>query len=310
LNSFKDLCVSRYRYAMTFNDNAQIDSSKVSRRGRNTAIGVGGGGGLAIIIVIVASVLGINPDLLSGLTGGTTEQTDPGTSLANCDTGAQANADINCRVAGAATSISKYWTDAAPNLGFDYTDPQPTVVFDGSTDTGCGPATTAVGPFYCPADQTIYIDTSFYDLLQSQFGASAGSLAQMYVIAHEWGHHVQHISGITDGLDLQATGRGSDSVRLELQADCFAGSWAGEAATTEDANGITFLKPFTKAELADALNAAATVGDDNIQETTQGRSNPETWTHGSSASRQKWFEAGYQSGPTACDTFGVAVGDL
>jgi uncharacterized protein len=295
---------------MTFNDNAQIDSSKVSRRGRNTAIGVGGGGGLGIIIVIVAMLLGVNPGDLAGITGGAPGGSDPGAPLANCETGAQANADIDCRVAGAATSISAYWTEVAPNLGFDYVDPQPVVIFEGGTDTGCGPASTAVGPFYCPTDQTIYLDTSFYDLLQSQFGASAGSLAQMYVIAHEWGHHVQNIAGITDGLDLQATGRGSDSVRLELQADCFAGSWAGEAATTEDAQGTTFLKPFTKAELADALNAAAAVGDDNIQEATQGQSNPETWTHGSSASRQKWFEAGYEGGPTACDTFGASVGDL
>jgi uncharacterized protein len=293
---------------MTFNDNAQIDSSKVSRRGRNTAIGVGGGGGLIVIVfLLIQAFTGVD---LSGIadpgTGGSTEQ-DP---LTNCSTGADANADIDCRVAGAATSISEYWSTAAPNLGFTYNDPQPVVIFSGGTDTGCGSATTAVGPFYCPTDQTIYIDTSFYDLLQSQFGASAGSLAQMYVIAHEWGHHIQNIAGIMDGLDLQATGPSSDSVRLELQADCFAGAWAGEAATTEGANGVTFLKPFTKAELADALNAAASVGDDNIQEATQGQSNPESWTHGSSASRQKWFETGYEGGAQACDTFGAKAGDL
>ncbi len=298
---------------MTFNDNAQVDSSRVSRRGRNTAIGGGIGGGGAIIVVIIALLLGVNPSTLLGGTGtgdgGTS--TDTGSSLENCTTGAQANADANCRIAATATALGAYWTGVAPDLGFTYTEPQPIVSFDGSTGTqGCGNASTDVGPFYCPADQTIYIDTAFYQILQSQFGDTAGSLAQEYVIAHEWGHHIQNIAGIMDGLDLQATGPSSDSVRLELQADCFAGSWVGAAATVEDANGVTFLKPPTKAELTDALNAAAAVGDDSIQQATQGQTNPETWTHGSSASRQKWFEAGYEGGPSACDTFGASASGL
>ena len=128
----------------------------------------------------------------------------------------------------------------------------------------------------------------------------------MYIIAHEWGHHIQHIAGITDGKDLQVQGPDSDSVRLELQADCFAGAWVGAASEIKDDKGITFLEPVTQQQVNDALNAAAAVGDDNIQEKTQGQVNPEGWTHGSSESRQKWFEAGRAGGPNACNTFEVA----
>ena len=132
----------------------------------------------------------------------------------------------------------------------------------------------------------------------------------MYVIAHEWGHHIQNIAGIMKGLDLQNTGAASDSVRLELQADCFAGAWAGSASTTADASGTPFLEPITNEQIADALNAAASVGDDNIQEATQGQVNKESWTHGSSAQRQKWFQQGYEQGPQGCDTFGATAADL
>ncbi len=291
---------------MTFNDNADISSGRVSRRGRNTAIGVGGGGGLiAIAFLLIQAFTGVD---LSGLAPSGGGEAGPEETL-TC-TAEQANADDDCRVQGAAASLDTYWAQVAPDLGFDYTQPEPVVIFDGATSTGCGDATSAVGPFYCPADQTIYLDTAFYAELRSQFGASGGPLAQMYIIAHEWGHHIQTITGINSNLDLQNTGPDSDSVRLELQADCFAGSWVGAASSTEDNAGVTFLKPVTDQQIADALNAAASVGDDNIQEQTQGQTNPESWTHGSSASREKWFQIGYKGGPGACNTFEVSGSEL
>ena len=289
---------------MTFNEGADISSGKVSRRGRNGAI-IGGGGGLLGIVALVVVLLG-GPDLTGIVGGGTPSGPD---EQLNC-TVEQANADVDCRVQAAAASIDKYWTDVAPDLGITYTSPNDTIIFDGQTSTGCGDATTAVGPFYCPPDQTIYLDTAFYAELQNQFGATGGPLAQEYVIAHEWGHHIQNISGIMDGKDLQNTGADSDSVRLELQADCFAGSWAGKVSTTADADGNLFMDPLTKEQIADALNAAAAVGDDNIQETTQGQANPETWTHGSSEQRQKWFNIGYEQGPEGCGTFDVSGAEL
>ena len=290
---------------MTFNGDADITGGRVSKRGRNTAIGVGGGGLGLIAIVIIGQLLGVN---LTGLLGGTTtsgSSSDTGTPLSQCTTGSQANTNIDCRMQAAATSLDRYWSGAVDG----YTQPQ-LVIFDGSTNTGCGGATTDVGPFYCPTDQTVYIDTAFYDELKSQFGATGGPLAQLYVIAHEWGHHIQNITGIMNNLNLQATGPTSDSVRLELQADCFAGSWVGAAQGTKDANGVPFLEPVTSAEIADALNAAAAVGDDHIQQSMQGQVNPESFTHGTSAQREKWFNVGLKSGPQACDTFGASASNL
>jgi len=183
-----------------------------------------------------------------------------------------------------------------------YTTP-PTRLFTDQTNTGCGAASSATGPFYCPADQTIYIDTSFYKELSTTYGANGGPLSELYVLAHEWGHHIQHLTGITDGLDLQQTGADSDSVKLELQADCFAGSWVGAASDIEASEGEPFLEPITQGQIDDALSAASAVGDDRIQKSAGADVNPEGWTHGSSEQRQKWFLAGYKGGPTACDTF-------
>ena len=289
---------------MTFDDNAKIDSSRVSRRGRTTGIAVGGGGGLLVIgLFIVSQLLGVD---LTGLAGGTTGGDQPAEPITQCDTGEQANASIDCLLGGASDSLDTYWSSELPKLGATYRSTN-IVLFTDSTDTGCGGATSDVGPFYCPPDETIYIDTAFYDDLTNRFGATAGPLAEMYVVAHEWGHHIQNITGIMNGLDLQTTGPTSDSVRLELQADCFAGAWVGAAPTITDEDGVAFLEPVTDEQIQNALSAAAAVGDDRIQSSTQGQVTPETWTHGSSESRQKWFQIGYKGGPDACNTFQVAT---
>ncbi|TPW77569.1 KPN_02809 family neutral zinc metallopeptidase [Schumannella soli] len=287
---------------MTFDPNSDISKGRVSKRGRNAGIGVGAGaGGLVIIALLIQAFTGVDlTGLLAGGTGTSGGGATSDESALSC-TAQQANDDTECRVQGAAASLREYWPQHVKNA----TDPK-IIIFEGQTNTGCGGATSAVGPFYCPADQQIYLDTSFYDQLKSQFGSTTGPLAQLYVIGHEWGHHIQHITGITDGKDLRATGPSSDSVRLELQADCFAGAWLGAAAQGDD----RVLEPPTRQQIDDALNAAATVGDDNIQEKTQGQATPESWTHGSSAARQKWFLTGYNGDPQSCNTFDVSAAQL
>jgi len=284
---------------MTFNDNAKIDSGKTRRRGRTGGIVAGGGGVAVIALFLLSQFLGVD---LTGLAGGGTAENGSDEAIAGCETGADANADLNCRLAGAGDSIDTYW---ATQLA-DYRVP-PVILFDGQTNTGCGAATSAVGPFYCPPDETIYIDTTFFAELRDRFGANGGPLAEMYVLAHESGHHIQNITGTMDGLDRADTGPESDSVRLEVQADCYAGAWVGEASTVPDETGTPLLKPITQQQVADALSAAAAVGDDRIQQSSTGQVNPEAWTHGSSEQRQKWFTAGYEGGPAACDTFSGAL---
>lgn len=286
---------------MTFNDNARSGGDRVSKRGRNTGFAVGGGGIGLIIVFLISQALGVD---LSGIVDpGAGAPADPDSSLQNCETGADANANLECRLDFAAQSMDAYWER---ELGSVYTPP-PLVLFEDSVSTGCGSATSAVGPFYCPPDQTVYLDTAFYDELRSRFGANGGSLAQMYVVAHEFGHHIQNLKGIMDSVQRGDTGPTSDAVRLELQADCYAGAWAGSASTVPDASGTPFLKPITNEQIADALNAASVIGDDRIQESTQGQVNPEAWTHGSSAQRQHWFRTGFDRGSGDCDTFAAAL---
>lgn len=296
---------------MTFNDNARIDSSKTTRSGRRTGLAIGGGGGLLVVgVFIVSQLLGVDlTGLLGGGLGGGAGTEQPGGAIENCETGADANARIDCRMAGAADVLDRYWAENAPELGFTYSSPE-FDLFSGGVDTGCGSATSAVGPFYCPADANIYLDTAFFEDLEARFGAEDGPFAQMYIVAHEWGHHIQSITGINSGLDLRDTGPGSDSVRLEIQADCFAGAWVGEATTVVDDSGTTFLKPITQAQIDSALSAAAAVGDDHIQESTSGQVQPETWTHGSSEQRQSWFMRGFNGGPNACNAFELNEDEL
>ena len=287
---------------MTFNEDARSGGSKVSRRGRNTAIGVGGGGLAVIILAIASQFLGFDLTGLAPIFSGEQNQSQSGSPLENCQTGADANANVDCRMDFAGQSLDRYWADTLPQFGVTYRTTTINI-FSGQIDSGCGAASSAMGPFYCPADEQIYLDTSFYETLRTQFGASGGPLAEMYVLAHEWGHHIQNISGIMNGLNLRDSGPRSDGVRLELQADCFAGAWVGAASTIKDANGVTFLEPVTREQIAQALSAASAVGDDHIQASTQGQVTPETWTHGSSEQRQQWFVTGYNGGPNSCDTF-------
>jgi predicted metalloprotease len=292
---------------MTFNPNSDISGGKTSHRGRNTGIAVGGGLG-AVALFLISQFLGVD---LSGLVGGGGQ--DPAASdsaLAECRTGQDANERIDCRMKGAAASLEDYWQETGPQIGLDYVVPQDLILFSQAVATGCGNASSSTGPFYCPPDQTIYIDTSFYDQLEQRFGAESGPLAEMYVVAHEWGHHVQNLAGILQSTQDGQTGPTSNAVRVELQADCFAGAWTGAAATTEDENGVTFLQPITREQYSEALSAAAAVGDDRIQEATQGQVNPHQFTHGTSEQRVRWFEAGYEQGAGACDTFGVSGNEL
>ncbi|MCC6270122.1 MAG: neutral zinc metallopeptidase [Microbacteriaceae bacterium] len=291
---------------MTFNPDSNIGSGKVSRRGRNTGIAVGGGGIAVLLLALVSPMLGVDLTPLAGLFGDEgTSQSVPADPLEQCQTGADANEDVECRMKGASASLDAYWAQAFTKEGITYRSPSEFVLFSGSTSTGCGNATSASGPFYCPPDESIYIDTGFFDDLRGQFGASGGPLAEMYVVAHEWGHHIQNVLGTMDNLNLQQSGPTSDSVRLELQADCYGGSWVKNASTVADASGVPFLQPITQQQINDALNAAQVIGDDRIQEQTTGQVQPETWTHGSSDQRQKWFLIGFDNGPTACNTFDV-----
>jgi predicted metalloprotease len=288
---------------MTFNEGADIRGGKVSRRRGRTA-GVAGGVGVIGVIAafVITQLTGVN---VMGLLGGGTEAGGgqaSDTALTECRTGEDANAQLDCRMQAAATSLDAYWSTEIDGY------PQPELIlFDGAVDTGCGNATSAVGPFYCPPDQSVYVDTDFFEELRTRFGSSGGSLAQLYVVAHEWGHHIQNVTGTMDGLDMRQTGPESDGVRLELQADCYAGSWVRAAQETTDADGDVFLDPVTDAQIADALSAAEAVGDDRIQQPAGGGVNPETWTHGASDQRQKWFTTGLENGPTACDTFSAST---
>jgi uncharacterized protein len=289
---------------MTFDPGSRLDPSQV-RDVRGRRVGARGisiaGGGIALVLALAYVLLGGDPaDLIpsQGVAGGPVAvDTD---LEAKCSTGSDANTKADCRIVGYVNSVQAYWQGEFQRSGLTYR-PADTVLFSDVVDTGCGTANTQVGPFYCPPDTTIYLDLGFFDELQTRFGATGGSLAQGYVVAHEYGHHVQDLLGdLTVGAGQE--GPEGRSVRTELQADCYAGVWANHAA------GTGFLEPLTDAQIADALDAAEHVGDDRIQEQTQGQVNPETWTHGSAAQRQKWFGQGFKTGaPDDCDTFGGAI---
>jgi predicted metalloprotease len=262
------------------------------------------GGGALIVIVIVGLLFGINPFEMLGMLGGDggsvqvppTQTAPPGYGPQTAPSSASSSADVNkefsARVLGDTEDV---WGALFKAMGKRY-DPPRLVLYRGLTRSACGRANAAVGPFYCPADQELYLDTSFFDQMKTRFGAS-GEFGQAYVIAHEVGHHVQNLLGTMRQFDAQrerSDERSANalSVRLELQADCYAGVWGfySQKRNIIDAKDIE-----------SGMRAAAAVGDDNI---THGRLPPDSFTHGSSEQRVRWFRTGLQSGdPRDCNTF-------
>jgi len=253
--------------------------------------------GAGLVVLIVALLLGINPDVLGGLGTTGAEPSQDESAYAQCRTTDDLERDRNCRFVAYTNSIQQYWAGAYS--GYEQTSVNP---FSGSTTTACGQATADVGPFYCPADQKVYLDLGFFDaILERRLGAWSTDAVEAYVIAHEIGHHVQNLLGTMDKVHAnQGTGAGSPAVRLELQADCYAGAWFAHAADSPDSP----IAEVTRSDLEEALASAQAIGDDRIQSKTQGRVTPESWTHGSAAQRQTWLTKGFSGGdPNKCDTF-------
>ena len=291
---------------MRFRRNAPLDVRQVQdRRGLGGPVAVGGGGlglvGLVVYLLFALLSGGNSLGQLAPLEGVRVGQGDsPAGTLQDCKTGQDANRRQDCRIVAVVNSVQKFWDGVfeRSNRKYQYSD---TVFFADQIDTGCGVADSQVGPFYCPADKLVYIDLGFFDEL-SRFGAQDTPFVEAYVIAHEYGHHVQDQLGVLDKIRGSATGPESLGVRSELQADCYAGLWAAHAVET----GL--VQQLTQTDINSGLDAAAAIGDDRIQEQTQGQVNPETWTHGSSEQRRRWFSRGHETGkPAACDTFSGSV---
>jgi len=294
-----------------FRKGAKLDPGQVTDvRGRR----VGGAGGLAVggggigVVVLIIYVL------VSAFSGGgglggqlgpldnqrVGEDSTPSQVSEECKTGEDANQREDCRIVAVVNSVQKFWGEVFTRSGEQYQNVD-TVFFTDQVNTGCGNATSQVGPFYCPADKLVYIDLGFFDELQ-QFGAKDTPFVEAYVIAHEYGHHVQDMLGVLNRIGNDTQGPESRAVRSELQADCYAGVWAANAVQT----GL--IVDLTQQDINDGLDAAAAIGDDRIQEKTQGQVNPETFTHGTSEQRRRWFSRGYETGkPASCDTFSGSI---
>jgi uncharacterized protein len=293
-----------------FRRDATLDPGQVTDvRGRGVGRGglaLGGGGlgaiGLVVYLLIVLLSGGGGLGQLAPLDDQQVGRGDtPAEVSQECRAGEDANKRQDCRIVGVVNSVQTFWNGVftRSNRQYPYAD---TVFFTGQVQTGCGVAGSEVGPFYCPQDQQVYIDLDFFDELQSRFGAGGAPFAQAYVIAHEYGHHVQNQLGVLDDIRGDTQGPESKAVRSELQADCYAGVWAANAVET----GL--IEQLTQADVNEALAAASAIGDDRIQARTQGQVNPETWTHGSSEQRRRWFARGHENGkPAACDTFSGSI---
>ncbi|MFJ6381111.1 neutral zinc metallopeptidase [Kitasatospora sp. NPDC092039] len=299
---------------MQFDDQGDLDTSQVEDRrgipGGKVAIG---GGAVGLLAVLFAVILGVDPQLL-GLSSDTGSSSGPATARTAgevqqaCRTGADANKRQDCRIVAVTNSLQEFWRTELPRrTGLPYKGAE-TVLFTRQVSTACGAATSAVGPFYCPGDQKAYVDLGFFDELSARFGAKGGPFAESYVVAHEYGHHIQTLTGAMQKVGGDRQGATSGAVRLELQADCYAGVWAHHATTTPQAStGRPLIASLTDQDIAQGLDAAAAVGDDRIQQQATGRINPEAWTHGSAEQRKAWFTTGYRTGDLArCDTFSAA----
>lgn len=262
------------------------------RRGMRGPV-VGGGIG-AVVVALIVMFLGGDP-------GAVLQQGEPATPAAPPTSAPAPDDPRGVWVSQVLATTEDAWNEIFVSMGTEYEEPA-LILFDGATPSACGLGQAAMGPFYCPLDRSVYIDLSFYEELRNRLGAE-GDFAQAYVIAHEVGHHVQTLLGISE--QVRATARGMDeaganalSVRQELQADCFAGVWGNRTRSLLDPE-----------DPAEALTAASAIGDDRLQQASQGYVVPETFTHGSSEQRRRWFQRGFESGdPQACDTF--AAGEL
>jgi predicted metalloprotease len=305
---------------MELNENADIDTSQIEdQRGSGGGGGgggfgglpipIGGGGVIGIVIFLViaaaSAFFGVNK------LGGNSSSNSGNNSTINQEcssTNTEKLKQLDCRNALYVNSIQAFWATAEPKF-FDKTyQKAPTVFFSNRVSTGCGAASSGTGPFYCPSDNKVYIDLTFYQQLAGQLGAP-GEFAQPYVLAHEYGHHIQDLVGTeAKMLKLQqgasATQKNLLSVKLELQADCYAGVWAKGATGTTTAKGKKIFKSLTADDIQQGIETAGKIGDDTLQKQAGQQINPAEFTHGTSADRQKWFSRGYNSGtPANCDTF-------
>ncbi|QQR39970.1 KPN_02809 family neutral zinc metallopeptidase [Devosia rhizoryzae] len=278
-------------------------------RGGGIRLPTGGGGrrggissiiGIVIVLGIIWFATGTNP--IDVLTGGSSSSAPTSSNASSRQLPAQGEDELADFVGVVVKETEDLWSEQFAASGEDYPEPR-VVLFTDAVNTGCGAADSSTGPFYCPEDQQVYIDLSFYDQLHQQFGAP-GDFAQAYVLAHEVGHHVQNLTGVLPEFNQARQSMSQEeanaySVRVELQADCYAGVWANYAGQQN---------LLDNGDIEEALNAANQIGDDTLQERMQGYAVPKTFNHGTSAQRKSWFERGYQSGdPGDCDTFSGSV---
>ena len=301
---------------MRFNPKARLNTRRMGDAGRSGARGGGGSGlpvpgglaagggitGLIVVVIIVAiSMFAGGGSSGAGYDTSRMSETD---RYEHCKTGEDANNDVDCARVAVENSLYDYWSDTLPEF-----EPEKKVeTFTDGISTGCGQASSDVGPFYCPVDQTIYLDTTFFDeVLERQLGGPDGGFVEPYVLAHEYGHHIQNILGTMGKVKTQQ-GPNSDAVRLELQADCYAGMWARAATTTEDEDGNVLITQLTQDDIQQAIEAAEAVGDDRIQQRSGGSVDPDSFTHGSAEQRVKWFRIGYENRSLRdCDTFAAST---
>lgn len=276
---------------MTFKPDVTVDDERVKTSG-NRGLVIGGSSIGALILAGILWYLGVDPGQLQDVLGtGDASTSQSASGLAHCKTGEAANKYADCRVDFTARSLDKVWGQQLPEqANLQYKRPA-VMVFTNSTRSGCGVASSATGPFYCPTDQTAYFDVSFFDQLKN-YGATNTPFAQEYIVAHEFGHHIQKLQNTLGMSNYNEPGPESNAVKIELQADCYAGVWAYYADKGDNA----LLQPITEEQLAGAINAARAVGDDNIQQRSGGEVRPDTFTHGTSEQRQEAFLAGYHTG--------------
>ncbi len=307
---------------MRFNPKADISSGRVSDSGRGSGGGLGGGSGTGgripiptggkggvgtVVAIIVMLAVAYFSGGLGGLTGGGGGPGPDTGRYDECLSGADANESADCARKAVEVSLGNYWAATLPaQSDVQFQDTQINS-FSGSVQTQCGNASAAVGPFYCPTDGTIYLDTTFFpEVLEKQLGGQGGDFVEPYVLGHEYGHHIQNLMG-TMGRVRTQKGPESDAVRLELQADCYAGMWTAAATKTQDDQGVAIFEELDQGDIDEAIGAAQTVGDDRIQQKSGGRVDPEGWTHGSAEQRMRWFQIGMEKGTLrACDTFAAS----